>query len=66
MVQGVDVSRAESQREWAAAFIGQTGKLETANTDKVYIRSVIAACEKREREIYDSLHGKKRRFFGIF
>lgn len=65
-MSGVDVSLTQSQREWAAAFVAQTGRLETANTDKAYIKAVIEACEKREREIYDSLNGKKRRFLGIF
>jgi hypothetical protein len=65
-VQGVDVSTAETQRDWAAAFVGQTGRLETANRDKDYIRETMTACEDREQEIYDALHGKKRRFFGVF
>lgn len=65
-MQGVDVSQALTQRDWAAAFVGQTGRLETANHDKDYIRETVTACEDREQEIYESLHGKKRRFFGIF
>ncbi len=65
-IKGVDVSLTEKQREWAASFVGQTARLETANNDKAYIKAVIEACEKREREIYDSLNGKKRRFLGVF
>jgi hypothetical protein len=65
-VRGADVSTAQTQKDWAAAFVSQSGKLEEANMKQPYIRSVLSACEKREREIYDSLNGKKRRFFGLF
>jgi hypothetical protein len=65
-VIGVDASNAESQRDWAAAFVGQTGNLEVANRKPPYILDTLQACEKREQEIYNALNGKRRRFFGIF
>jgi len=65
-VIGADVSKVETQKDWAAAFVAQTGRLEAANADKSYVFSVVTACEKREQQIYESLNGKRRRFFGLF
>lgn len=65
-VLGVDASLFEALKDWAAGFVGQTGKLEEANIKPPYIKHTLETCERHEREIYDSLNGKKRRFFGVF